>query len=172
MSLLQPYSRNIYILLNTLPTYLHGQVVKRVEIEIGEIEKDEIKEKKKHRKEYLYAVAVLGVVGLLFAMATGVPIGAQVAVPALSSVAYFFEGGHELNVPQATWYYITHGHWPGYQDWVDALMGVGLSYPMACAIAGILYLLDVISYKTLMAVLLAFLDPAFAIGIVGSLLAF
>ena len=30
MSLLQPYSRNIYILPNTLPTYLHGQVVKRV----------------------------------------------------------------------------------------------------------------------------------------------
>ena len=134
--------------------------------------KKEIGEKKKNRKEYLYAVAVLGVVGLLFAMATGIPIGAQVAVPALNSVAYFFDGRHNLNVPQATWYYITHGHWPGYQDWVDALMGVGLSYPMACAIAGILYLLDVISYKTLMAVLLAFLDPAFAIGIVGSLLAF
>ncbi|MCD6370195.1 MAG: hypothetical protein J7L63_01685, partial [Thermoplasmata archaeon] len=119
-----------------------------MEIEIGEIEKDEIKEEKKNRKEYLYAVAVLGVVGLLFAMVTGMPIGAQVAVPALSSVAYFFDGGHNLNVPHATWYYITHGHWPGYQDWVDALMGVGLSYPMSCAIAGILYLLDVISYKT------------------------
>jgi len=99
--------------------------VKRVEIEIGEIEKDEVKEKKKNRKQYLYAVAVLGVVGLLLGMATGIPIGAQVAVPALSSVAYFFDGGHELNVPQWVWYYF-HDHEDAAHAFIHAVLNVGL----------------------------------------------
>ena len=140
-----------------------------MEIEIGEIEKDEVKEKKKNRKEYLYAVAVLGVVGLLFAMATGVPIGAQIAVPALSSVAYFFDGGHELNVPQATWYYITHGHWPRYQDWKDFLIQLGLGYFFAGVIASLLAAAGVITWSVVVAILAS---TGTGIAIAGSILAF
>ena len=131
--------------------------------------KKEIGEKKKHRKESLYAVAVLGVVGLLFAMATGVPIGAQVAVPALSSVAYFFDGGHNLNVPQATWYYIKHGHWPGYQDWLDFLIGLGLSYLFAAAIAAALAAAGVITWSVVVSVLVS---TGVRISIAGAVLAF
>ena len=93
---------------------------------IGEIEKDEIKEKKKNRKEYLYAVAVLGVVGLLFAMATGVPIGAQVAVPALNSVAYFFDGGHGGNGLFVYYWQIKHE--TPVNALKDALIGTGIGW--------------------------------------------
>ncbi len=144
-----------------------------MEIGLDEIEKEEVEKKKANKKQYLYAVAVLGVAGLLFAVATGIPIGAQFVAPAFNSVAYFFDGGHELNVPQATWYYFTHGgHWPGYQDWINTLMSIGLTYAMSSAIAAALCGLGVISYDTLMAVLLAFLTPEFAITIAGTLLTF
>jgi len=89
--------------------------------------KKEIGEKKKHRKEYLYAVAVLGVVGLLFAMATGVPIGAQVAVPALSSVAYFFDGGHNLNNPMMV-YYIVVEHKSAWDAFVQTAFDLSLAW--------------------------------------------
>ena len=88
--------------------------------------KKEIGEKKKHRKEYLYAVAVLGVVGLLFAMATGMPIGAQVAVPALSSVAYFFDGGHGGN--ELFVYYWQIKHETPVNALKDALIGTGIGW--------------------------------------------
>ena len=96
-----------------------------MEIEIGEIEKDEVKEKKKNRKEYLYAVAVLGVVGLLFAMATGIPLGAQIAVPALNSVAYFFDGG-QSSVSQ--WIYYWYSGEDTLHAFLHAIFTVGVGY--------------------------------------------
>ena len=108
--------------------------------------KKEIGEKKKHRKEYLYAVAVLGVVGLLFAMATGVPIGAQVAVPALSSVAYFFDGGHGGN-ELFTWYYfvkhqsvkdaLIHALYSTGIGWLLDLLGVNVITSVADVLASL-----------------------------------
>ncbi len=80
-----------------------------MEIEIENIEKEEMKKKKGSKKKYLYALGVILVAGLFLGSATHIPIGVQFVTPALSSVSYFFGGGHGGN-GLLVYYYLTNGH--------------------------------------------------------------
>ncbi len=112
-----------------------------MEIEIEEIEKEDVVKKKKgSKKKYLYALGVILVAGLFLGSATHIPIGVQFVTPALSSVSYFFGGGH----PYFAWYYFVE-HQSAKDALIHALYSTGIGYildwlgiPLVTSVADIL----------------------------------
>jgi len=68
------------------------------------------KKRWKRRKRHLYAQGVMVIAGLFLGSATHIPIGVQFVTPALSSVSYFFGGGHGGQGLLVYYYLTTNGH--------------------------------------------------------------
>jgi len=140
-----------------------------MEIEIEDVEKEEVEKKKVNKKQYLYAIGVIMIAGLFLGGATHIPIGAQFVTPALNSVSYFFVTGNQVTIPHAVTYYFWHGHWPGFYDWLNCLLGFGLSYAVSVGIAAILAAAGVITWAVVAAALTA---TGVGISLAGALVAF
>ena len=140
-----------------------------MEIEIEDVEKEEIEKKKVNKKQYLYALGVIMIAGLFLGSVTHIPIGAQFLVPSLNSVSYFFGTEKQITIPHAVTYYFWHGHWPGYYDWLQCLIGFGLSYAVSAAIATALAAAGVITWAVVAGILSA---TGVGISLAGALVAF
>ncbi len=122
-----------------------------------------------NKKQYLYALGVILVAGLFLGNAMHIPIGVQFVTPALGSVYYFFGGENQILVPHAIAFYMWNGHWPGFIDWLQFLLGLGLGYYISVAIAAALAAAGVITWSVVIAILSA---TGIGITFAGAILGF
>lgn len=107
-------------------------------------------ENRKAIKGVLMASLLMIFVGVPVFLCIGMPI-LQITQPLVTSTAVNTTAS--LHSGQFIWFVISHwGRFPGFWDWVDWLVGMGVSYAMAYAIAAALLKAGWISAATFAAV--------------------